>query len=214
MIVKNIGINLLKSNKKPMELVTKGAEANLYRENGKLIKKRVKKTYRIPTLDRRLRKARTKHEVKILEKLRNLGVPVPRVLDVDIENHTIVMTYIDGTLLKKVFDKESKETITGLSKQIGETLAKLHSNNMIHNDLTTSNMILKDDKIYFIDLGLGYHSTRLEDRAMDLVVFKKSLMATHPKNFETIWNGMLKGYKGNKEILTRVEQIEKRVRYA
>ncbi|MFH1126475.1 MAG: serine/threonine protein kinase, partial [Candidatus Altiarchaeota archaeon] len=81
-------------------------------------------------------------------------------------------------------------------------------------DLTTSNILLKDDEIYFIDFGLGYNSTRLEDKAMDLVVFKKSLQASHTKNFETIWKNIEKGYGLDKHTEKQIEDIEKRVRYA
>lgn len=196
-----------------MRQIAKGAEANLYKDDGKLVKKRISKKYRIAELDKRLRKARTKHEAKILEKLSRIGVSVPKVIGVNEKEYTITMEFIDGKLIKDVFNSNGGN-IPELSKDIGKILAKIHDSNIIHNDLTTSNMILKEGDIYFIDLGLGYHSTRVEDMAMDLVVFKKSVRATHPKNFEVIWEGMLAGYKGSKEILTRVEHIEKRVRYA
>ncbi|MFH0860011.1 MAG: KEOPS complex kinase/ATPase Bud32 [Candidatus Altiarchaeota archaeon] len=197
-----------------MKLVAKGAEANLYLDDGKLVKERVAKKYRIDELDRRLRKSRTKREAKNLERLKKAGLSVPEVYKVDEKKTTIIMEYINGRTLKQAIEELDDDRIGKLGKQIGRIVAKVHDDNMIHNDLTTSNMILKGDEIYLIDMGLGFHSTRVEDKAMDLVVFKKSLLATHPGKFDTVWNSMADGYGKKKEIFKRVEQIEKRVRYA
>lgn len=197
-----------------MKHIAKGAEANLYKDDGKLVKTRVRKEYRIPELDKRLRKSRTRKEAKNLERLGRAGVNVPKVYNVDEKKTTIVMEYIDGKLLKDVIDREDDKVISEIGQQIGSILAKIHANDIVHNDLTTSNMILQDNEICIIDLGLGFHSTRIEDKAMDLVVLKKSLLATHPSKSKRIWESTIKGYAGKKEILNRVEKIEKRVRYA
>ena len=196
-----------------MELIYKGAEANLYIDGGNLIKHRVSKAYRIPELDTSLRRYRTRHEAKIMEKIAGFGFPSPKILEVDEKEARIVMEYIPGTPLKEVFEKNNHKDIKQHSENIGATLALLHQHDIIHNDLTTSNMLLKDDTVYVIDWGLGYHSTRLEDKAMDMVVLKKSLMATHPEKFESIWSSISKGYKPSKEFTTRVETILSRVRY-
>ena len=161
-------------------LIYKGAEANLYADGEKLIKKRVKKAYRIPELDESLRKSRTRHEAKIMGKIRDFGFPAPKIHRVSEEETTIEMEYISGRTLKEVFEKEKNEAVAKLSSTVGETISMLHKQNIVHNDLTTSNMLDRDGKVYIIDWGLGYHSTRLEDKAMDLVVLKKSLRATHP----------------------------------
>jgi N6-L-threonylcarbamoyladenine synthase/protein kinase Bud32 len=78
--------------------------------------------------------------------------------------------------------------------------------------LTTSNMIYHDGKICLIDFGLGNVSRKVEDKATDLLLFKKSLNANHSKNFEKLWANTLKGYT-NKENLERLEIAEKRGRY-
>lgn len=195
-------------------LIYKGAEANLYVDEGKIVKQRIEKKYRIPELDKSLRKYRTRHEAKIMGKIRDFGFPAPKVLKVSEKDATIVMEYVDGKVVKEVFEKETEDTVKKLSQKIGETLTLLHANNIVHNDLTTSNMLEKDGTVYVIDWGLGYHSTRLEDKAMDLVVLKKSLRATHPSRSEFIWKNVLRGYKPDKELSTRVETIESRVRYA
>ncbi len=196
-----------------MKLLGKGAEANLYLDGDRLVKQRVSKKYRIRELDARLRKSRTTHEAKLLEKLKDV-INVPRLYSVDLKEFKIVMEYVEGTLVKDFFQSAGAEDVRRVSVMVGESLGRLHSSNLMHNDLTTSNMILNGERLYFIDLGLGYHSTRLEDRAMDLVVLKKSLKATHPKQFDVIWSGIIEGYGGRKEVFTRVDTIEKRVRYA
>jgi len=197
-----------------MDLIAKGAEANLYRQDGRLVKNRIKKAYRIKELDDRLRKLRTRHEAKILENAIKAGIKVPRVLKVDEKNNTIEMEYIDGSRVKEFFDESKPSEIVKYSKKIGSIIARMHASNIIHNDLTTSNIMLKGGEIYFIDFGLGYSSTRLEDKAMDLVVFKKSLLASHTRNFDKIWKNITLGYKIDSKTAKQVQEIEKRVRYA
>ncbi|MBM3309430.1 MAG: Kae1-associated serine/threonine protein kinase [Candidatus Altiarchaeales archaeon] len=197
-----------------MDLIAKGAEANLYRQADRLVKNRIKKAYRIKELDEKLRKLRTRHEAKILENAGKAGIKVPRILKVDEKENTIEMEYINGSRMKEVFDESKLGEIADLSKKIGSVIARMHASNIIHNDLTTSNIMLKEGEIYFIDFGLGYSSTRLEDKAMDLVVFKKSLLASHTKNYSTIWKNILEGYKIDSKTEKQMQDIEKRVRYA
>jgi len=196
-----------------MQLIAKGAEASLFRDGNTLIKRRLKKSYRQSELDERLRKSRTKREAKILEKAKEI-IPVPKLLSTDLKNFSLKMEFLSGILVKDFFDREGGGKIVKISQDIGNSISKLHQKNIIHDDLTTSNLILHQGKIFFIDFGLGFHSTRLEDKAMDLVVLKKALMASHPKKFSLVWKNILKGYKPIKEIINRIAKIEKRVRYS
>ncbi|MCX6695395.1 MAG: KEOPS complex kinase/ATPase Bud32 [Candidatus Altiarchaeota archaeon] len=195
------------------ELLRKGAEANLYLEGRKLVKERVVKKYRLPEFDRRIRKNRTSREARILEKALDAGVRVPKVFKADERSFSITMEYVEGSTLKDVFESDGG-SIKTLSKEVGVMLRRLHDNGLVHNDLTTSNLILHEGKVYFIDFGLAFHSQRLEDKAMDLVVFKKSILATHTGKSGLIWEATLEGYKPEKELLDRIRVIEKRVRYA
>ena len=52
-----------------MKLLSQGAEAKLFLEEGKVKKDRFPKSYRIKELDATLRGQRTRKEAKILEKL-------------------------------------------------------------------------------------------------------------------------------------------------
>jgi len=83
--------------------------------------------------------------------------------------------------------------------------------------LTTSNIILKDDQIYFIDFGLGFFSRRIEDQGMDLNLLFEALKSTHFKILSLCWENIVKGYKQEykyaEQVLKRVEEIEARARY-
>jgi len=197
--------------------IAKGAEADLYLEGGKLVKERVRKAYRVGDLDAKIRRLRTQREYKLLENARRAGVAVPKVDGRDERSCKIFMEHIDGVPLKDYLVTAMPKEVSSIAKKIGESLSLLHAANIIHNDLTTSNMLYKDERVYFIDFGLGMTSTRIEDKAMDLVVFKKSVRVSHTPIWEELWKNILLGYaktKRCKEILSRVEVIEKRVRYS
>lgn len=194
-----------------MESQKKGAEANLYVKGDVVEKVRVEKKYRHPHLDGRLRKQRTRREAKNLKKALEAGVNVPKVLHVSEKDFTLTIEYLGGVLAKDVFDGAGD--VRELSQKIGVQLRMLHDANLVHNDLTTSNLIVRAGRVYMIDFGLSYHTTRLEDRAMDLVVFKKSIDATHTKKSEIIWENLINAYDVDEQLMKRVKTIEERVRY-
>ena len=194
-----------------MEITHKGAEANIYPIGENLAKERIKKKYRHPKLDAQIRRQRTKREAKNLMRAEKWGIPVPKVVDVDEKNNIIIMQKIEGKTIKEVFEQNNK--IETLSEDIGRLLRTLHENNLIHNDLTTSNLIYDGKKIFIIDFGLAFHSTRIEDKAMDLIVFKKSIEATHTGQSQTIWRSLCTGYGLDSDVEKRIRQIESRVRY-
>ncbi|MEM4259146.1 MAG: KEOPS complex kinase/ATPase Bud32 [Candidatus Pacearchaeota archaeon] len=161
------------------KIIGTGAEAVLIHENGKLIKKRIKKSYRIDILDEKLRKQRTKKESKLLEKASKI-ISVPKLIKINEKTKEIEMQFLEGKKLSDYLDNLSNAE--EICKAIGENIAKLHDANIIHGDLTTSNMILKDDKVYFIDFGLGFESKKIEDKAVDLHLIKQALEAKHLDN--------------------------------
>ena len=169
-------------------------------------KKRVPKNYRSKELDNSIRKKRTRSESKILKKLNGL-VNVPEIYLVDEKNFEIQMEFIDGLNLKEIIEKKPE-----LAKLAGEEIKKIHAAGIIHGDLTTSNIIYYNKKLYFIDFGLGYFSDKIEDKATDLIVFKKTFNATHSK-LKNGWSLVIKGYNPNKELIDQVEKIKKRARY-
>ena len=194
----------------------RGAEAILIHKGSKVIKHRIKKGYRIDELDLKLRKERTNKEAKMMMKARRCGINTPVVYEKDLKEMKIVMEFIDGEMLSKVLSNMEKDKIKSLCKKIGEAVSKMHDNSVIHGDLTTSNMILKDGEIYFIDFGLSFHSQRIEDKAVDVYLFKNALKASHSKIWELCFNSFLEGYKlckDYKEVIERLKKIEKRGRY-
>ncbi len=203
----------------PPEITEKGAEANLYISNwlnhDVFVKQRIPKSYRIPEIDTRLRKERTKKEAKLLGEAKRCEVRTPLIYDIDKKQNALVLEKIDGKIVKDVFN-ESLTEIKTISRKIGENVARLHNCGIIHGDLTTSNLILQCDEIVFIDFGLGKNSNLIEDKGVDLLVFKKAISGIHYKISGECFNEILKGYEiadDYKEIVEKVEEIEGRGRY-
>tara|TARA_Y100000310_G_scaffold280679_1_gene300578 strand:+ start:217 stop:819 length:603 start_codon:yes stop_codon:yes gene_type:complete len=195
-----------------MKKIAQGAEAKLYLTDSKIIKDRFKKGYRIKEIDQKLRKSRTKSEAKIFGKLADINFPSPKLIKTD-NKQKITMEYIKGPKVRDILeDKDYKK----LSEEVGKKIAILHNNNIIHGDLTTSNMILNKE-VYFIDFGLSYFSHKIEDRAVDLHLLKQALESKHYKIWEKCFKAAIKAYKKEskqaKEVLTRLETVEKRGRY-
>ena len=77
-------------------------------------------------------------------------------------------------------------------------------------------ILTADNKLYFIDFGLGFHSRKFEDKAVDLHLIKQALEAKHFKNWETLWKEIQKGYQESKDAektLNQLKAVEKRGRY-
>ena len=194
------------------QIIQQGAEAIIsLASNNQILKNRTKKSYRLQILDTKLRKSRTKSESKILTKLKNI-INVPKIIKTN-ENQ-IIMQFIDG---KKLSEHLENLDYKKICKQIGETLTLLHNKDIIHGDLTTSNMILSDKnkQVYLIDFGLGFHSKKIEDKAVDLHLLKQALEAKHYKIANSCIKIILKNYKteGHNLILERIPIIESRGRY-
>ncbi len=195
-----------------MKILKRGAEAVLYLEGNSIVKERISKGYRIPAIDHRLRKERTRSEAKILEKVRF----APKLIDVNEKLMTIKMEFLKGKLIKDIFDRNSKSEMLKISRKIGERVAELHDANIIHGDLTTSNMILKNNAVYFIDFGLSYISTKEEDKAVDLHLLRQALESKHWKHYAECYKEALKGYgksSTSKEVTDQLKKVEARGRY-
>jgi TP53 regulating kinase-like protein len=194
------------------QLIAQGAEAKLFLDSKKITKDRFKKTYRIKEIDERLRKSRTRREAKILDKLKTINFPCPKLIHSD-DKEVLEMEYIKG---QKVRDILEKSNYIRLSEEIGKKVAILHNNTIIHGDLTTSNMLLNKE-INFIDFGLSFFSHKIEDMAVDLHLLKQALESKHHKIWEKCFNAVLKAYEKEstkgKEVLNRLKVVETRGRY-
>lgn len=205
------------------KILGQGAEAIIYLTKEKTVKKvRIKKGYRVNEIDSSIIKSRTKREKKILERL---PVSHPKLISYD--ENTIEMEYIEGDVLKNVFDVK-------YCKKLGEMIAEMHDADIVHGDLTTSNMILqkenitfidtqsqkdsdtsKKNEIFFIDFGLSLFSKKIEDKAVDLHLLYRALESKHYKEFESAFKEVLEGYKKSpnyEEVMERFKVVESRGR--
>ena len=193
-----------------MELIKQGAEAKLWKDGDILIKERIKKNYRIDEIDIKLRKSRTKKEAKLLQKANMINVP--GVISVDEDKMKINMEFLHGDVVKDVFDDLQRRVRNDLCLDMGKQISELHKNSLIHGDLTTSNMILDNDKLFFFDFGLGFESIRIEDKAVDLHLLRKAFESKHHKHAEEAFSFVLKGYN-DKEVIDRLSKVSGRGRY-
>lgn len=194
-----------------MTIIAQGAEAVVSLKGKTVLKERIAKTYRHPSLDVSLRKSRTRREATILEKLEKLNFPSVRLIAMDDKNMILTLEHVVG---KKVRDVLTAKTLK-LCDEIGKDIGILHAHNIIHGDLTTSNMILANN-VVFIDFGLSFVSHKPEDKAVDLHLLKQAIESKHHEIAEDAIKHIIAGYKkGNpkaKEVLTRLAKVEKRGR--
>ena len=195
--------------------IAQGAEAVLFANEGRVLKHRLAKSYRHPELDMLLRKSRTRKEARIIEKIQSLKFPSPKLFAMCDRDMKIEMEFVQGALLKNVL--ESNHCAFGA--EIGKNIAQLHANNIVHGDLTTSNMILaeKDRRIHFIDFGLSFVSDREEDKAVDLHLLRKALESKHHSISEEclaeIHRAYQENYGGAGTVFERLRKVEARGRH-
>lgn len=197
-----------------MKILQIGAEATIYLNKDRVIKQREKKLYRIPQIDLEKTKYPTRREAKMLSDAKRFGVNVPSVLFLDEDRARLEIEYLKGVTLKEDYDNlKNKEDIL---KEFGRQIAILHDYDIIHGDLTTSNVILHEKMVYLIDFGLSFYSSKIEDKAVDIHLLKQVLQAKHYKNFEEDFSYIMGGYKNSKNyvaVIERLKKVEKRGRY-
>lgn len=201
-----------------MELVRRGAEADIlhtrWYDTDAIAKVRVAKPYRHKELDHRIRHRRTRHEAQMLHRVKLLGVSAPLVYFVNLPQYTIIMERIDGIPLHSLPDS----SLPPYCAQVGHIAGMLHSAGIMHGDLTTSNLLLYNDTLYLIDMGLSRWSAKDEDWAVDLRLVKEILSSAHAPVFDEAWAEFLNGYSQTMKQWRRVKKlvgvIESRGRYA
>ena len=209
------------------KLIHKGAEASLFYGSwfGKeaIFKKRIPKRYRIEQIDKTLCYNRTLNEAKALIRVKNYGVLVPPVYEIDSKNSTIVMKYIKGEKLKDVLISLTADKKVQFLKEVGKSIAYLHKNGHIHGDITTSNIILTPaQELFIVDFGLHDYSDSIEDKSTDLHLFKRVLISSHGSDYIICFDAFLEGYSEGygiekinecRNILKNMSIIETRGRY-
>lgn len=201
--------NMFRDEKPPgYGKIASGAEAVITLSGNTIVKTRILKRYRLKEIDETLRKDRTRIEARLISEARRCGVPTPIIRDVT--EFEIKMEYIDGTPLKKVITPS-------LSEKTGELIGRLHTYGIIHGDLTTSNILLKDGKLYLIDFGLAYLDKTVEARGVDVHVLFQTFESTHERH-EALIDAFKKGYAltfaGANEVFDREKEVGSRGRYA
>ena len=205
-------------------LFKKGAEASLYladwHERRVIIKVRIPKKYRPPALDEQIRSYRTVHEPQLMHEAKAAGVPTPLIYMVNVPESSITMEYVEGQQIKQVLNNVSKAERHDLCVKIGESIARLHAQGLIHGDLTTSNIILNPEgKLFFVDFGLGEKNIELEAQGVDLHLMKQALQSTHYLFWEECLRSVLCGYTSvlgvevAEKVYEKIREIERRGRY-
>ncbi|KAE9460688.1 hypothetical protein C3L33_07475, partial [Rhododendron williamsianum] len=154
-------------------LLKQGAEARVFESTfvgrRSIVKERFSKKYRHPTLDSKLTIKRLNAEARCTTKARRLGV-TPALYAVDPILHTLTFELV--------------------------AIGKLHDGGLIHGDLTTSNMLIRDNtnQLVLIDFGLSFTSTLPEDKAVDLYVLERALLSMH-SSCGNVMDRILAGYR-------------------
>jgi len=200
-------------------LLKRGAEAELrrttYLGREAVEKSRVPKGYRLPALDDELRRARIRTEARLIGAARAAGVPVPILYDIDLVENRLVMEFVDGPTAKSVLDAGGRKA-DALCGKIGEAVARLHGADIVHGDLTTSNMILRGGRLVLIDFSLGERTSSVESKGVDLRLLKEAFTSAHargPEHFEAVARAYRRHYRKAAEVLAKAREIEERGRY-
>lgn len=221
----------------PVEILKQGAEGRLYLGEYKgercLIKERFVKKYRHQELDNQITRQRMKAETKAAGRCQTAGICAPRILNMDLQERKIYMEYFDKAIIAKEYiqrtvareDKEkAEEILKSLCEKIGGIIGKMHANNIIHGDLTTSNILInpkqEDDytefEVVFIDFGLSHYNQGSEDKGVDLYVLERALLSTHSEQ-PYLFDYMLQAYrkecgKDEETVVAKFEEVRARGR--
>ena len=192
-----------------MEVIGEGAEAQIEKIGKDVLRKvRVSKGYRVSALDNKLRRFRNKREFKVLSKLYDSGVNCPKVFDINKDEFFFTFEYVCGDLLKDVLDPKL------LNKAFSQ-IVKMHNCGVVHNDLTTLNMIVKSGRVFLIDFGLSDFSVRIEDRAVDLNLFFNCIRNEHSDFYKfkkELLDKYSKSVSNGDKVVKRLFEIERRGR--
>ena len=226
-----------------MELISQGAEGKVYATSflgrAAVVKERVSKQYRVAALDVKINKQRLLQEARCMVKCRRAGVRTPCIFMVDQRNYRLCMERIAGSTLKALLKKQIEagsgsggyaDICRHWAKQVGMAIGKMHDADIVHGDLTTSNIMVVEEgsnnnpdvdatlappTVVLIDFGLGTMQSSIEDKAVDLYVLERAFLSTHPGSADIV-QAILESYrfasrKGS-PVLHKLEQVRMRGR--
>ncbi|KAK1195021.1 PRPK protein, partial [Pygoscelis papua] len=221
-----------------LQLVQQGAEARIYRGlflgRAAVAKLRIPKRYRHPALEERLSRRRTAQEARSLLRCRRAafhlfffytGISAPVVYFVDYVTNSIYLEdIVDSITVQDHINSVQQSgsdtsSLLILAEKMGELLARMHDEDLIHGDLTTSNILLRPPTekldLVLIDFGLSFISGLPEDKGVDLYVLEKAFLSTHPDT-ETVFKALLKAYaatsKKSGPVIKRLDEVRLRGR--
>jgi len=201
-------------------ILKRGAEAEIrtaeFLGRSAVAKVRLPKAYRLPALDDDLRKTRMRTEARLMAEARAAGVAVPVLYDIDLQGHTITMEFVEGPTLKDALEAGGPQAAV-LAREMGHVAGRLHRAGIIHGDLTTSNMVVRDGGIVMLDFSLGGKARDPESRGVDLHLLREALTSAHARA-RAYYREVLAGYREvlgaeADAVLAKVKEIESRGRY-
>ncbi|EGZ17172.1 hypothetical protein PHYSODRAFT_504064 [Phytophthora sojae] len=211
------------------QLISQGAEAKVFETDfaGRpcIVKERIKKSYRLSVLDKKLSHRRLVQEARCILKCRRAGVLTPAIFLVDEDKSRLYLEKVQGGSLKdylrrayKLADPKYGPMALKKAYQIGAAIAKMHDADIVHGDLTTSNMMLSSDDatdVTMIDFGLANSQPLPEDKAVDLYVMERAFASTHV-NSELLVEEVLRAYRAKSRrsdaIFQKLSQVRLRGR--
>lgn len=243
----------------PITLVSQGAEAMVFtthvhpylpqdqienQDTKYIIKYRPHKKYRHPVIDQQLTKKRTLGESRLLAKLHQIdGLYVPKLIACDQYNGCIWLEFLGSELpdnngfsnLKHFLWWNKNDPYNNVVKdallKVGQQIGILHWNDYVHGDLTSSNIVMVQDKSganvwnpHLIDFGLGSVSNMVEDKGVDLYVLERAIISTHSAFSDQYVEWILQGFsqvyeqhgangeKKLKELMKRFHEVRMRGR--
>lgn len=217
------------------KMIKQGAEAKLYQGvylgKSVIVKERFQKKYRHESLDNFLTKERIKAEARAIVRCKSCDIKTPTIYLVDFKRRIIIMENFEYSITAKDFIESmsaSLDLLLRFSYEVGKLLGSMHQNNIIHGDLTSSNILVVNKnnvadfsnlellQLVLIDFGLSRFDTSSEDKGVDLYVLERALISTHSvadRLFPEIINGYRQSYKsGAKEVLLKYEEVRARGR--
>jgi TP53 regulating kinase and related kinases len=147
----------------------------------------------------------------------------------------MLMEWVEGYTVRDVLERRKRggeREATGLMGKIGMAIGRMHEVGIVHGDLTTSNLMVREcskeetaaageietrdeGEIVLIDFGLAGQSIQEEDKAVDLYVLERAFGSTHPEaedEFKEVLRVYGESYQGAMVVLKRLEEVRMRGR--
>lgn len=214
-----------------------GAEAEVWSGTwmGKeaVSKLRRPRSWRHPDLDHRLGHRRMMSEARLLIRLKNSGMAVPALWDLDPEAGRMILQRMPGVpLIELLRDSSQKKSVIDTALlNTGAIIRQLHRRAITHGDLSTNNILIDEfGNASLIDFGLAVIDYEVERFGIDLHVIDEILGASHPEQVGAI-DQLIDGYTNEEErlgppdelaggavptaieVIRRLNDVRSRVRY-